>query len=66
MSLTVLTVPHGLQLAQVDRHGPAPSEVETVEGAVLLGLVHNSDYDVVIVPELIILKLGIEHSYSAL
>ena len=67
MSLSVLTVPDWLQLAEVDRHGPVPSEVETVEGMVLLRLVHNSEDDVVIVPsELIVIKLGIEHPDSAL
>ena len=67
VSLSVLTVPDWLQLAEVDRHGPVPSEVETVEGIVLLRLVHNSEDDVVIVPsELIVIKLGIEHPYSAL
>ena len=65
MSLSVLTIPHGLQLAQVDRHSPVPGEVETVEGTVLLRLVHNSDNDVIIVTELIFIKLGIEHPYSA-
>ena len=65
MSLSVLTIPDGLQLAEVDRHGPVPGQVETVERTVLFRLVNNSDNDVIIVTELIILKLGIEHSYSA-
>ena len=65
MSLSVLTIPDGLQLAEVNGHGSVPSEVETVEGTVLLRLVNNSDNDVIIVTELIFIKLGIEHPYSA-
>ena len=66
VSLSVLPVPDRLQLAEVDRHGPSPAQVETVERTVLFGFVHNPDDDVVIVPpELIVIKLRIEHSYSA-
>ena len=65
MSLSVLTIPDGLQLAEVNGHGPVPSEVETVEGTVQLQLVNNSEDDVIIVTELICIKLGIEHPYSA-
>ena len=66
VSLAVLTIPDGLQLAEVNGHGSVPSEVETVEGTVLLRLVHNSDNDVVIVAKLILIKLSIEHPDSAL
>ena len=66
LSLSILPISHWLQLTQVDGHGPAPGELDGVETAVSLGLVDYPHNDEVIVTELVIIKLGVEHSHSTL
>ena len=66
VSLSILPISDWLQLTQVDGHGSAPGELDGVEAAVGLGLVHYPHNHEVVVTELVIVKLDVEHSDSTL
>ena len=66
VSLSILPISDWLQLTQVDGHGSGPGELDGVEAAVSLGLVHYPHNHEVVVAELVVVKLDVEDSDSTL